>query len=136
MFGALKQNLTYSMRTLLKNPGFTVTAVVTIALGIGATTAIFSVVYATLFEPMAYPKPEQLVVIWSRPADGRNSVSVGDYFDWKRRSKSFQSMGAWTGGPFNVATKERPEQIDGSAETPGFFTMMGIHMMVTTILLG
>ncbi len=70
MFGTLKQNLTYSIRTWLKNPGFTVTAVLTIALGIGATTAIFSVVYATLFEPMAYPKSEQLVVIWSNPRVG------------------------------------------------------------------
>jgi putative ABC transport system permease protein len=106
-----------------------VTALFTIALGIGATTAIFSVVYATLFEPMAYPKPDQLVMVWSKQ-DGRGFVSAGDYLDWKRRSKSFQQMGAWTSGPYNVATKERPEQIDGSAETPGFFTMLGIRMML------
>ena len=129
MFVTLKQNLTYSIRTFLKNPGFTVTALFTIALGIGATTAIFSVVYATLFEPMAYPKPDQLVMVWSKQ-DGRGSVSAGDYLDWKQRSKSFQQMGAWTSGPYNVATKERPEQIDGSAETPGFFTMLGIRMML------
>src|SRR5882672_1127069 len=93
MFATLKQNLTYSIRTLLKNPGFAVTAVLTIALGIGATTAIFSVVHATLFEPMAYPKPDQLVMVWSRPQDGHNSASAGDYLDWKQRSKSFQQMG-------------------------------------------
>jgi putative ABC transport system permease protein len=130
MFVILKQNLTHSIRTLLKNPGFTATAVLTLALGIGVTTAIFSVVYATLFEPMAYPKPDQLVVLWSKIQEGRNSTSVGDFLDWKQRSKSFQQLGAWTGSQFNVATRERPEQIDGSPETPGFFTMMGIQMML------
>jgi putative ABC transport system permease protein len=109
MFVILKQNLTHSIRTLLKNPGFTATAVLTLALGIGVTTAIFSVVYATLFEPMAYPKPDQLVVLWSKIQEGRNSTSVGDFLDWKQRSKSFQQLGAWTGSQFNVATRERPE---------------------------
>src|SRR6266550_5668101 len=106
MWDVLKQNLTYSIRALLKTPGFTLTGVLTLALGIGATTAIFSVVHA-VFEPMPYPKPDQLVVLWSKVQGGRNSVSPGDYLDWKRRSKSFQDMEAWTGRSFNVATRER-----------------------------
>lgn len=130
MWGALRQNISYSIRTLLKNTGFTVTAVLTLALGIGATTAIFSVLYTTLFEPMPYPKPDQLVVVWSKVQGGKNSVSAGDYLDWKRRSTSFQDMEAWTGGSFNVATRERPEQIEGSPQTPGFFTMMGLPMLL------
>jgi len=76
MWGVLKQNLSYSIRTLLKNKGFTVTAVLTLALGIGATTAIFSVVHA-VFEPMPYPKPDQLVMVWSKARAGRNSVEAG-----------------------------------------------------------
>src|SRR6266704_460236 len=96
MLSVLKQNLTYSLRTLLKNPGFTITAVLTLALDIGATTAIFSVVYA-VFEPMPYPKPDQLVMVWSMARGNRNSASAGDYLDWKQRSSSFQGMGAWTG---------------------------------------
>ena len=72
MWGALRQNLSYSIRTLLKKPGFTVTAVLTLALGIGATTAIFSVVHA-VFEPMPYPKSDQLVVLWSQVQGGRLS---------------------------------------------------------------
>src|SRR3982750_3929703 len=67
MFTTLRQNIKYSFRTLLKNPAFTITAVLTLALGISATTAIFSVVYTTLFEPLPYPKPDQLVVLWSKP---------------------------------------------------------------------
>ena len=95
MSGIFKQNITYSLRTLLKNPGFTVTAVLTLALGIGATTAIFSVVYTTLFEPMPYPKPDQLVVLWSKPLGGeRDQVSPGDFYEWRKRSQSFQSLEA------------------------------------------
>src|SRR5881296_3382109 len=129
MWGVLRQNLSYSIRTLLKNTGFTVTAVLTLALGIGATTAIFSVVHA-VFEPMPYPKPDQLVMVWSKVRGGRNSVSAGDYLDWKRRSTSFQDMEAWTGGSFNVATADRPEQVAGSDRTPGFFTMEGLPMLL------
>ena len=129
MLGALRQNLTYSLRTLLKHKGFTLTALLTLALGIGATTAIFSVVYA-VFEPMPYPKPDQLVMVWSKVRGNRNSVSPGDYFDWMRRSTSFQGMHAWSGAAFNVATPERPEQVTGSRRTPGFFTMEGLPLLL------
>ena len=114
MFVTLKQNLVYSIRTILKNPGFTAAAVLTIALGIGATTAIFSVVYATLFEPMAYPKPDQLVMVWTKPKDGHNSASAGDYLDWKQRSKSFQQMGAWTPSPTPARSTARRRRPDSS----------------------
>jgi putative ABC transport system permease protein len=129
MRGALRQNLSYSIRTLIKNKGFAMTAVLTLALGIGATTAIFSVVYA-VFEPMPYPKPDQLVMMWSKVRGGRNSVSAGDFLEWARRSTSFQGMGAWSGASFNVATADRPEQVPGSQRTPGFFTMEGLPMFL------
>ena len=70
MFGVLKQNVSFGLRTLRKNPGFSVTAILTLALGIGATTAMFSVVYA-VFEPMPYPKPDQLVMVWAKLPAGR-----------------------------------------------------------------
>ena len=124
------QNLSFGLRTLLKNKGFTITAVLTLALGIGATTAIFSVVYA-VFEPMPYPKPDQLVMVWSRgPRGGRNSVASGDFLEWRKRSTSFQAMNAWAGGSFNVSTDDRPEQVPGSRRTPGFFTMEGLPMLL------
>src|ERR1041385_3646556 len=129
MRGILRQDLTFSARTLIKNLGFTITAVLTLALGIGATTAIFSVVYA-VFEPMPYPKPDQLVMVWSKIHGERNSVAPGDYFEWKRRRKSFQDLNAWSGASFNVATPDRPEQIEGSPRTPGFFKMEGLPMFL------
>src|SRR5881394_1450290 len=129
MLAALKQNLTYGLRTLFKNPGFTIVGVFTLALGIGATTAIFSVVYA-VFEPMPYPKPDQLVMVWTTNRGNRNPVATVDYLAWKQRSSSFQGVNAWTSGPFNVGGGERPEQVAGSLRTPGFFTMEGLPFML------
>ncbi|HEY3579129.1 MAG TPA: ABC transporter permease, partial [Pyrinomonadaceae bacterium] len=125
----LKQNLSFGLRTLLKNKGFTITAVLTLALGIGATTAIFSVVYA-VFEPMPYPKPDQLVMIWSRQRGNRNTVATGDFVEWQRRSTSFQAMNAWAGVTSNIATEDRPQQLPGSRRTPGFFTMEGLPLQL------
>ncbi len=130
MFRDLWRNFRYGVRTLVKNPGFTAMAVLTLALGIGATTSIFSVVYATLFEPMPYPKPDQLMMVWTRWPEGRGSTSVGDYLEWKRRSASFQYLQAWNDGSFNVATAERPEQVAGSIMTPDFFRMTGTRMFL------
>ena len=104
--GALRQNIGSAIRTLFKNKGFTITAVLTLALGIGATTAIFSVVYA-VFEPMPYPKPDQLVMVWAKTPGGRNSVPAADFLEWRRRSTSFQDLNTWTGASFNVATEDR-----------------------------
>jgi len=130
MLRNVRQNLRYSLRLLRRKPGFTAMAVLTLALGIGATTAIFSVIYATLFEPMPYPNPDQLVMVWSKVDEGRNSVSAGDYLEWKRRSTSFQNLVAWSGNTFNVATAERPEQVDAAVMTPGFFSMLGEPMFL------
>jgi putative ABC transport system permease protein len=129
MFGIVKQNISFALRTLFKNKGFTITAVLTLALGIGATTAIFSVVYA-VFEPMPYPKPDQLVMVWARTPGGRNSVPAGDFLKWRRRNTSFQDMNAWTGVSFNVATEDRPEQIAGARCTAGFFAMRGLPLFL------
>jgi putative ABC transport system permease protein len=129
MWGAFKQNLSFAMRTLVKNPGFAITAVLTLALGIGATTAMFSVVYA-VFEPMPYPKPDQLVMVWAQMPGGRSSVPATDLVEWRRRSSSFQSMSGWNGASFNISSGDRPEQVPGSRRTPGFFTMEGLPLLL------
>lgn len=129
MLGSIKQNISFALRTLLKNKGFTITAVLTLALGIGSTTAIFSVVYA-VFEPMPYPNPDQLVMVWGKVPDGRRSVPHNDFLEWRRLSTSFQAMNSWNGASFNVATEDRPQQVPASRRTPGFFTMEGMPLLL------
>jgi predicted permease len=121
----LLQDVRYGWRMLRRSPGYTAVALITLALGIGANTAIFSVIYAVLLAPMPYPQPDQLVMVWSKVQGGNNSVAAGDFLDWKRQNKSFQDMNAWTGANFNFATPGQPEQINGRALTPGMARMAG-----------
>jgi putative ABC transport system permease protein len=119
------QNLRYAFRLLHKRPGFTAIAVITLALGIGANTAIFSVIYSALLAPLPYPNSDQLVMVWSKVQDDRNVVAVADFLDWKRENTVFQDLGAFTSDNFNLATPERPEQVEGGRTTPGFYNMIG-----------
>jgi putative ABC transport system permease protein len=99
-------------------------------LGIGATTAIYTVVYAVLLAPLPYPHPEQLVMVWSKVNGQNNGMSAGDFLDWKEQSHSFQQLAAWTGGDFNLATAQQPEHIVGKRATPGWFDMQGIPFLL------
>jgi len=126
----LIRNLGYGLRVLRKNPGLTAAVIITLMLGIGATTAIYTVVYAVLLAPLPYPQPDQLVMVWSKVGGGRNPMSAGDFLDWKEQSKSFQQLAAFTGGSFNLATQDQPEQIDGMRATPGWFSMQGIPFLM------
>lgn len=121
----LVQNLRFSLRMLGRNPGLTVTVLLTLALGIGANTAIFTVDYATLLAPLPYPNPNQLVMVWSKIQNFHNGVSAGDYTDWKNQSTAFQDLCAWTGTSFNVATKDQPEYIQAMQETWSMLAMIG-----------
>jgi hypothetical protein len=107
-----------------KSPGLTLTVLLTLALGIGANTAIFTVDYATLLAPPGYPQPNQLVMVWSKIREHRDEISVADFIEWKRQSKAFQDRHAQTGGRFNIATPEQPEYVDGRITTPGLYTML------------
>jgi predicted permease len=128
-------NLRYSLRMLRKNPGLTAAVIATLMLGIGATTAIYTVVYAVLLAPLPYPHPEELMMVWSRINGDRNVMSAGDFLDWKEQNKSFQQLAAFTGGSFNLATHDQPEQIDGMRATPGWFSMQGIPFLMGRDLL-
>src|SRR5258708_3171291 len=124
----LWQNVRFSLRMLGKNPGFTAVAVLTLALGIGANTAIFSVVYAALLSPLPYPNPDQLVLVWSKINGHRNPVSAGDYLDWKRQNTVFQDVVAWTGGTFSLSVSGHPEAVQARITSPGSFNMQGIRV--------
>ena len=126
----LLQNVRYSLRVLRKNPGLTLTVLLTLALGIGANTAIFTVDYATLLAPLPYPHPEQLVVVWSKIQTYHNGVSAGDFTDWRSQNTVFEDMCAWTGGSFNIATHDQPEYIEGRRTTPGFYKMLGYRFLM------
>jgi len=121
----LLQNLRYSLRVLRKNPGLTITVLLTLALGIGANTAIFTVDYATLLAPLPYPHPEQIVMVWSKIKTYHNGVSAGDFTDWKRQSTAFSELDAWTGASFNIATHDQPEYMEGNRATTGFLRVIG-----------
>ncbi|HLZ42609.1 MAG TPA: ABC transporter permease [Candidatus Sulfotelmatobacter sp.] len=125
----LTGSLRYSVRMLRKNTGLTAAVVLTLMLGIGATTAIYTVVYAVLLAPLPYPHPEQLVMIWSKVNGHNNGISAGDFLDWKQQSQSFQQLAAWTGGSFNLSTAEQPEQVIGKRATPGWFAQQGIPFL-------
>jgi len=130
--GNVLRDVRYGVRLLAKKPGFTAVAVLTLALGIGANTAIFSVVYGTLLEPLPYRDPEQLVMIWSKPKpDSRNGVAAGDFVDWREQSTVFQGMHAWTGRGVSMAVgNDRPEQISAAAVTPAWINNFGLQLQL------
>ena len=122
----LLRNIRYSVRTLWRSPGLTLTVLFTLALGIGANTAIFTVDYATFLAPLPFLHPEQLVIVWSKIQTFHNGISAGDFIDWQNQNSSFQALKAFTGGSFNIASKDQPENIEGQQLTPGYFNMLGL----------
>jgi putative ABC transport system permease protein len=121
----LLRNATYGLRQLRRKPALTATVLLTLALGIGANTAIFTVDYATLLAPLPYPDAGQLVMVWSKIRGNRDAVSPADFLDWQRESTVFQSLSAQTEDRFNVSTEEHPETIDGRITRPGLYRMLG-----------
>ncbi|MGC1990403.1 MAG: ABC transporter permease, partial [Candidatus Acidiferrales bacterium] len=126
----LWRDLRFGFRLLRKNPGFAAVAVLALALGIGANTAIYSIVYATLLEPLPYYHPNEVVMVWSKIQGDRNVVAAGDYLDWKRESTVFQGLAAWSGGSVNLSTASHPEQVQAWKAQPGFFTVMGQSILL------
>jgi putative ABC transport system permease protein len=121
----LWRDLVFGFRLLWKNPGFTTVAVLALALGIGANTAIFSVVYATLLAPLPYHEPDRVVMVWSKVGGNRNGIAAGDFLDWQRQNTSFESIAAWTGRSLSLSTGSQPERIQASAGTPQFLHVLG-----------
>ncbi|MHB8499872.1 MAG: ADOP family duplicated permease [Candidatus Acidiferrales bacterium] len=124
----LLEDVRFGLRLLRKNPGFTSIAMLTLALGIGANTAVFSLVYAVLLQPLPYKDPSRLIVLnETTPKVGTVSVSYPNFLDWRAQSHAFSQMAALHGVSFNLAGIAQPENISGDAVSPNFLSMMGIR---------
>jgi MacB-like periplasmic core domain len=127
---SILQDLKYSLRTLAKSPGFTAVAILTLALGIGANTAIFSVVNAVVLRPLPFKHPARLVWSWGNcPLCDHGAVSPADFLDYRAQQHSFENYGAMAVGDslFNLSGNDKPIQIKGSMITAGFFDALGIQ---------
>ncbi|HEY6350349.1 MAG TPA: ABC transporter permease [Candidatus Angelobacter sp.] len=122
------QDVRYGLRMLRKSPGFTSVAVLTLALGIGANTAIFSVVYGVLLRSLPYKDPARLVVLQeTTPMVGTVSVSYPNFLDWRAQSHTFSQLSVVQDVAFNLAGVSQPESISGHAVSPNFLSMMGVR---------
>src|SRR6266699_2951656 len=131
MLGTLRQNLRYAVRALWNSPGFTLVVVLTLALGIGANTAIFSVVYSALLHPLPYRDPDQLFHLGEsrNQYDDRTAgaqASYPDYLDWKRTAKSIESFAAYSGDAFTLRANGEPKNTFAAQVTPSFFSTLGV----------
>ncbi|MGH7745539.1 MAG: ABC transporter permease, partial [Candidatus Dormibacteria bacterium] len=125
------EDIRFGLRLLRKNPGFTAVAVLTLALGIGANTAVFSLVYAVLLRPLPYKDPSSLVVLnETTPKVGTVSVSYPNFLDWRSGSRAFSQMAAVHNMGFNLAGVAQPENISGEAVSPNFLSMMGARPLI------
>ena len=122
------QDLRYAMRQLAKSPGFAIIAILTITLGIGANTAIFSVVNGVLLNPLPYPQPDRIVVLFhEKQAFRTGSISYPNFDDWRRENQSFSSMAAYRQmGGATLSGNGEPEAVTGQMISNGFFEILGI----------
>ena len=133
LFADIGQDLRYGLRTLIKNPGFTIVAVIALALGIGANSAIFSVVNAVLLRPLPYKNPDQLVVIWENATHlgfPKDTPSPANFLDWRQQSSLFEGMAAFAERSFNLTGVGEPERLDGRRVSANLFEMLGVKPIV------
>jgi putative ABC transport system permease protein len=117
----------YAFRTLRRAPAFAIAAVLTLALGIGANTAIFSAIDAALLRPLPYPQPERIAMLYGRGLAGEKSaLSPASFLDFRRQSRAFESLAGFRASPFNVTGQDRPERAQGAVVTPDFFGVFGV----------
>src|SRR5262249_23747175 len=123
----LLQDLRYGARMLVSNPSFALTAVITLALGIGANTAIFSVVRAVLLKPLPYTHPERLVMVRQSAAKtgGEFDVRISNFLAWRDEQRAFTQLAAFQYQDFNLSGGDRPERIQGVLVTANLFPLLG-----------
>jgi len=136
----LIQDLRYALRTLRRRPDFTAVALLTLALGIGANSAIFSVVHTVLLQPLPFAEPDRLVQIWESRVDrgwNRASVAPGNYWDLKDMNRTFEDLGVFSGQSMNLTGGEFPQRISAGRVSAGFFSILGVRpVMGRTFIAG
>lgn len=127
------QDIRYALRGLRKRPGFTAVALITLALGIGANAAIFSVVNAVLLKPLQFRDPERLVILWedvSFAGFPRNTPAPANYIDWKNQTQSFEDVAASAESSFNLTGDGEPERVTTRRVTANFFSVLGVQPLI------
>src|SRR3712207_635913 len=122
------RDVRYAGRMLRRSRAFTAAAVLTLALGIGANTAIFSVVNAVLLRPLPYPDSDRLVIMWEKTPEMETSVSYPNFKDWAAEQQVFAQLGATRLQSFNLTGAGEPERLQGRMVTHGFFPALGVEM--------
>src|ERR1700676_4591963 len=132
----LAQDLKYALRVLRKSPGFTAAAILVLALGIGANTAIFSVVNAVLLRPLPFRDPARLVQLWhvpppkSFPGMTTSALSAANFIDWQQQNEVFDKMAIYTGSSLNLTGREQPEALQGAAVSADVFSTLQAQPIV------
>ena len=135
------QDLKLAIRHLLKSPGFTSVAILIMALGIGANTAIFSVVHAVLLEPLPFSDPDRLVQIWhvppqsSFPGMTQFAVSAANFLDWQKQNEVFSQMALYSGASYDITGQGKPETVLASTVTANFFSVLGVQPIYGRVFL-
>ena len=128
------QDVQYGVRTLRKSPGFTIVAITMLALGIGANTAIFSLVSAVLLRPLPFPEPDRLVLVWDdfspRVGPSRSEPTPADYVAWKEQSRSFADMAMLVAGTYNLTGTGDPDKFAGIRTTANLFAVLGMQPLI------
>jgi len=132
----LLRDLRYAMRVLRQRPGYSVAAIVVLALGIGANTAIFSVVHAVLLRPLPFPDADRLTFVWHTPPPDafpgmtRFTVSPANFLDWERQARSFERMGLMQFRPFNITGGGEPESLRAAGVSAAFFQTLSAQPLL------
>src|SRR5215510_4719080 len=122
------QDLRLGARSLFKQPAFMLIAVITLALGIGANTAIFSVVHAVLLQSLPYRDADRLVMVWETRRsniNGQNVINMGNFFDWKEQNRVFEDMAAFAGTSVILTSGGEPEEVPSQIATTSLFNVLG-----------
>jgi predicted permease len=125
----LRQDLVYALRVLKRSPGFAISAILVAALGIGSTTAAFSITDHVLLRPLPFPKSQDLVTLWETDTErgGRNELSPAHFRDWKQLATSLESVGAWAQWSTNLVGGGAPERLETAPVTADFFPTLRVH---------